>query len=242
MKLTVDIGNTQIKFGVFDKMKLVYSSYLSNSDDILNTFKEIKTFNPTIGIISSVVPKLTLKYKNKIEAFFAISTFIISYKNCKIKLSVPEPKTVGIDRICNVAAVNKLYNMPTIIIDFGTATTYDVINKNGDFIGGVISPGVKTSAEYLIAKAALLNEADLVFPKNTIGKDTKENIQSGIMHGAIDQVQGMIIRINNETKINNLIILTGGFSKLLSPKLETHHTLDMDLTLKGMIFINESNN
>ena len=115
-------------------------------------------------------------------------------------------------------------------------------NENGDFIGGAIAPGIKTSAEYLISKAALLNDIDLKFPKNIIGKDTKENIQSGIMYGAIDQVEGMIKRINNETKINNHIILTGGFSKLLSPKLKINHTLDMDLTLKGMIFIYESNN
>ena len=157
-------------------------------------------------------------------------------------MNVPAPETVGADRICNIAASLKLYKNPVIIVDFGTATTYDVVNKNGYFIGGAIAPGIKTSAQYLISKAALLNDTDLKFPKKIIGKDTKENIQSGIMYGAIDQVEGMIKRINNETKINNHIILTGGFSKLLSPKLKINHTLDIDLTLKGMIFIYESNN
>ena len=242
MRLTLDIGNTQIKFGIFDKMNLVYSSYFNDSDNIVDEFGKIKKFNPEVGIISSVVPPLTLKYKKQIRDFLNIDTFIIDYKNCKMKLDVTVPNTVGIDRICNVAAVKNIYPTPTIIVDFGTATTYDVVNKNGYFIGGAIAPGIKTSAAYLISKAALLNDTDLKFPKNIIGKDTKENIQSGIMYGAIDQVEGMIKRINNETKINNHIILTGGFSKLLSPKLKINHTLDIDLTLKGMIFIYESNN
>ena len=242
MKLTLDIGNTQIKFGVFNKEDIVYSSYFNDFENIENKFKKIKQFNPEICIISSVVPSLTLKYENQIKDFFNIDTFIINAENCKIKLDVTKPETVGADRICNVAAVKNIYNNPSIIVDFGTATTYDVVNRRGAFIGGAIAPGIKTSAEYLISKAALLKDTDLKFPKNIIGKNTKENIQAGIMFGAVDQVEGMITRLNTETKLNNQIILTGGFSKLLSPKLKIPHTLDIDLTLKGMIFIYESNN
>ena len=189
-----------------------------------------------------MVPSLTLKYENQIKDFFNIDTFIINAENCKIKLEVTKPETVGADRICNVAAVKKIYNNPSIIVDFGTATTYDVVNKKGAFIGGAIAPGIKPSAEYLISKAALLKDTDLKFPKNIIGKNTKENIQAGIMFGAVEQVEGMITRLNTETKQNNQIILTGGFSKLLSPKLKISHTVDINLTLKGMIFIYESNN
>ena len=242
MKLTLDIGNTQIKIGVFNQMNLVYSSYFNDAGNITNEFKKIKNLKPKTGIISSVVPSLTIKYKNKIKDILNIDTFIINHENCKINLNVSKPSTVGVDRICNVAAVKKIYSYPAIIIDFGTATTYDVINHKGDFDGGAIAPGIKTSAQYLISKAALLNDTDLKFPKNIIGKDTKENIQSGIMYGAIDQIEGMIKRINTVSKVKNTIILTGGFSKLLSPKLKINHTLDMDLTLKGMMFIYDTNN
>ena len=127
-----------------------------------------------------------------------------------------------------------------IIVDFGTATTYDVINNN-EFLGGAIGAGIETSADYLINNAALLSKTDLKFPDNVIGTDTKENIQSGIMFGAIDQVEGMIKRIIKEQNDNYTIILTGGFSKLLSPYLSIKHILDMDLTLKGIYYIDDAN-
>ena len=133
-----------------------------------------------------------------------------------------------------------MHKPPCIIIDFGTAITYDVIYNNYEFIGGVIAPGVETSADYLISKAALLSPTDLKFPKNVIGITTMENIQSGIMFGAIDQVNGMINRIENETGLKYDIILTGGISKTLSLHFTKKHFLDVNLTLKGMLFIYKS--
>ena len=130
--------------------------------------------------------------------------------------------------------------MSLIIIDFGTAITYDVINNNHEFIGGVIAPGIETSSEYLISKAALLSSTDLKFPQKAIGITTTENIQSGIMFGAIDQVNGMIKRIEKETRLKYDIILTGGISKILSLHFTQKHILDADLTLKGMFFIYKS--
>jgi len=241
MKLTIDIGNTQIKIGIFDKFQLIDSICFDNSQNIDQQFESIKKYNFSTSIISSVVPLLTLKYKEKILKNFKIDSFIISNQNCKINLKVPAPETVGADRICNVAATLKMYNTPAIVVDFGTATTYDVVNKKGDFIGGVIAPGIKTSANNLIQKAALLNTIKFIFPENIIGKNTTENIQSGIMYGAVDQIEGMIKRIDKETQTNNNIILTGGFSKIIASKLSINHILDIDLTLKGMVFINESN-
>ena len=118
---------------------------------------------------------------------------------------------------------------------------FHFINDNGEFIGGAIASGIETSAAYLIQKAALLSKTDLKFPENVIGVDTKENIQSGIMYGALDQVEGMIKRISNESDEEYNIILTGGLSTVLSPYLSLEHTLDLDLTLKGMIYIDEDN-
>ena len=241
MKLTIDIGNTQIKIGVFNKSQLIDSFCFNSSQNIEQQFESIKKYNFSTSIISSVVPTLTSKYKQKVLKNLKIDSFIITNHNCKINLKVLAPETVGADRICNVAATLKLYNTPAIIVDFGTATTYDVVSKNGDFIGGIIAPGIKTSANNLIQKAALLNTTELIFPKNIIGENTTENIQSGIMYGALDQIEGMVKRIDKETQTNNNIILTGGFSKIIAPQLSIDHILDIDLTLKGMVFINESN-
>ena len=165
----------------------------------------------------------------------------INYTNSKLSLKVQKPGTVGNDRLCNIFATIKLYKTPSIIVDFGTATTYDVIDVNNEFIGGAIGAGIETSANYLINKAALLSTTDLKFPKHVIGINTKENIQSGIMYGALDQVEGMIKRISNESDEEYNIILTGGLSTVLSPYLSLEHTLDLDLTLKGMIYIDEDN-
>lgn len=241
MILTIDIGNTKIKFGLFKKTEPIKFFNCNSSSKIPNEINNIVKYSIDTVIISSVAPRLTSLYQNYINKKLKISPFIVNYLNCNINLNVDEPSTVGADRICNVSGVLELYKYPAIIIDFGTATTFDVINNKKEFIGGVISPGVETSAEYLMKKAELLNMENLLFPKKVIGKNTKTNLQSGIMFGAIDQVDGMIERINTETNCDNEVILTGGFSKILSTYLKTKHTLDISLTLKGMIYIYESN-
>ena len=213
MKLALDIGNTQIKLGIFEHLKLIHTECFQHDDNQNINLNYIKKFKPTVSIISSVVPNLTDKYVKNIYNILGLDSLIVNNENCHLDLKVHEPNTVGADRICNVIATIKIYNKPAIVIDFGTATTYDVINKNGQFIGGIIAPGIKTSSQYLIEKAALLDYVDFEFPEKVIGKNTEDNIKSGIMFGAIDQIERMIKRINNETRQNNNIILTGGFSK-----------------------------
>ena len=238
MILAVDIGNTSVSCGVFENRSIIKRFNIQSLKELNN---KINCFNINKIIISSVVPKLTTQYLNYCKKK-DYKNYLINYQSSELSLKVNEPETVGNDRICNIYATLKLYNSPAIIIDFGTATTYDVINKNNEFIGGAIAAGIKTSADYLIHNSALLSKTDLKFPKHVIGVDTKENIQSGIMYGAVDQVQGMIQRIINEKKSDYKIILTGGFSKLLSPYLSIEHIVDMDLTLKGLYYIYESNN
>ena len=238
MKLAIDIGNTSVTCGLFENKSIIKRFNIESLDELNN-----KINNITIKkiIISSVVPQLTVKYLDCFKkASYRIN--LINYQSSQLSLKVKNPKTVGSDRLCNIFATIKLYNTPAIIVDFGTATTYDVINNNNEFLGGAIGAGIETSADYLINNAALLSKTDLKFPDNVIGTDTKENIQSGIMFGAIDQVEGMIKRIIKEKNDNYTIILTGGFSKLLSPYLSIQHILDMDLTLKGLYYIDESNN
>ena len=238
--LAIDIGNTAITCGVFINDVLSERSDFKNLDQfklyLENNLKQKEKI-----IISSVVPQKTQKIKSLIQNIKKhIQIIIIDAELSNLKLKVKEPNSVGADRLCNIKAALILHKPPCIIIDFGTAITYDVINNNHEFIGGVIAPGIETSSEYLISKAALLSSTDLKFPPKAIGITTTENIQSGIMFGAIDQVNGMIKRIEKETRLKYDIILTGGISKILSLHFTQKHILDADLTLKGMFFIYKS--
>ena len=236
----IDIGNTNVvcakwngkkycEFHRFDTI-IPLDKHLNSLD-----FKNIKNI-----IISSVVPKITQYYANKINNK---NIFIVNHLNCKIKLKVDFPNEVGPDRICNSYAASKKYSPPIIIVDFGSATTYDVIDENGSFIGGAIAPGIDISAYNLIKKTALLKKAIFKFPDKTIGKNTIDNLKSGIMLGGVDSVDGMLKRIKNE--LNNkrklTILLTGGFSSLISPMLKTKHFLVPNLTLDGMRLIFKHN-
>jgi len=242
MKLAIDIGNTSTTIGLFDNHNLLKKNHFNSTKDFLIFLNTIKIYKIQQTIISSVVPKLTKKYSKILNDTYGFNPFIINYKHTNLSTKVRAPETIGVDRLCNMFALKKDYSIPAIIIDFGTATTYDVINQNGEFLGGAIATGVELSAKYLIDNAALLNNTNLIFPKDAIGIDTATNIQSGIMFGAIDQVEGMVRRIKKETNQDYRIILTGGFSNLISSKLKVPHTIDIDLTLKGIIYIYEFNN
>ena len=172
-----------------------------------------------------------------------IEIFEVSYKNSGINLEVDNPSEVGADRICNVSAANKIYGSPSIIIDFGTATTYDITNDEGNFIGGAIAPGIDVSADNLISKASLLKDTVYQFPKSIIGKNTTSNIQSGVMFSGLHSVRGMIKQIKDEMKsLSPNVILTGGFGKLISEALDVEHIYNESLTIEGMLNIyNKSN-
>ena len=240
MTLCIDIGNTNIVYahwnndGFSDIMRLKTDKH----NLIIKNQEEIKA----IGI-TSVVPNLTNYYKQYFQEKYNIDPFIVTNENCGLNLDVNTPSEVGPDRICNVAGIQKKYKTPCIVIDFGSATTYDVVNQKGDFIGGVIAPGIDVSANYLIQKAALLKETAFKFPNNVIGKDTETNLQSGIMYGGLDSVEGMIKRIIAETNYQDThIILTGGFSSLISSQMTIPHSLDETITLYGLKLILDKNN
>ena len=232
--ICLDIGNTNIVAGYYKNDKL-YNVLRINTKQ----YRDLKKENHDIIAISSVVPKIEKFITKK---FKSSSCFSVSYLNSGIKLDVEQPKEVGNDRISNMKAIieKKLY--PSVIVDFGSATTYDVIDKNGYFIGGAIAPGIDVSAKYLFEKAAQLTSVDFKFPSSVIGKNTITNLQSGIMYGGIDAVNGMLNRIKKEMN-NNIdnIILTGGFSTVLSRYIKHKHIVDEHLTLKGIKLIWENN-
>ena len=233
--LCIDIGNTTIsvaksKNGKFNKI----SRFESDKDPSLCIGKyDIQNI-----AIASVVPKISESYSKYCRDLLCIDPFEVNYKNSGIELNIEKPYQLGNDRICNIVAAIQKKMFPSIIVDFGTATTYDVINNSGIFIGGVIAPGIDTSAQNLINRTAQLTNTKLKFPNSVIGTDTKTNIQSGVMFGGLESVHGIIRRILKELNNKKMdVILTGGFGKIISEMLDIEHTYDPFLTLKGIEYI-----
>ncbi len=235
MLLAIDIGNTNVTCGVHDGKDWIHTLRIPSTLDFWSSFSSLNEFEISRTAISSVVPALTSVYIESVRNIFHLDAHIINPENAGIELQVDSPNEVGTDRICNVAAVKALGKLPAVVGDIGSATNYDVVDKNGAFIGGAIAPGMETAAHHLIEKAALLKETGFVLPSTVVGTNTESNLQSGIMFGAIDVVDGMFQRILNETNWKNCyIFVTGGFGKLLSPHLKTKHTLIPTLTLDGI--------
>jgi len=252
MLLTTDIGNSNIVLGLFRNSNLIAAFRLETTlsltvDDFFSTVQDLirtsgfqnREITDIIG--ASVVPQLTPIFKKMCEKKLNILPILVSSEmNLGFELKVKHPEEVGADRICNVAAVKQLYGSPAVVIDFGTATVYDVIDEGGNFIGGAIAPGIEISTFYLIKKAALLSTIDFKIPTTAIGTDTESNLQSGIVLGAVDQVEGMVRRIAEEKGWKDFpIIVTGGLGKLISglSNLITHY--DADLTLKGLQIVHD---
>jgi len=238
MILAVDIGNTNVTCGVYDGGKWVHTLRLPSTLDFWNQFSTLKEFDIAECAISSVVPTLMQVYIEAIRNLFQFDAHVITCQNSGVELLVETPQDVGIDRICNVAAAKLLVGTPAIVGDIGSATNYDIVDENGAFIGGAISPGIRVAAQNLIEKAALLKETVFIVPESAVGKNTETNLQSGIMLGAIDVVDGMFTRIIGEMNWEKCnIIVTGGFGGLISPHLKTHHNYLPNLTLDGIRII-----
>jgi len=241
MLLAIDIGNTNVVCAIFKQKEVIGSIRIESDMNFFNSLIQLNKYEISDVIISSVVPKLDVPYFESCNNLFHIEPTFVRHNNCNIALDVEDPSEVGADRICNVAGVKHQFDMHGIIVDFGSATTYDIIDEKGAFIGGAIAPGIDVSARYLFEKAALLRDTAFTFPDSVIGKNTETNLQAGIMFSAIDEVDGMIKRIIDATKWKSpSVVLTGGFSSLLSPKLKTEHILAPNLTLDGLRIIGES--
>jgi len=189
-------------------------------------------------VISSVVPDLTMPFIQIIEKYFHLRPVIVdSDLGIKLKLAVDNPKSVGADRICNGIAGFEKYGAPLVILDFGTATTFDVITENDEFIGGIIAPGIEMTATVLHQLAAKLPKVELKFPQTVIGRNTETNIQSGLMFGTVDLINGLLNRIELELDRKFKTIATGGLANVVTPYLKRKVILDAELTLDGMRLI-----
>ena len=246
MVFTLDIGNTSIHAGVFDDGNLV-SSFRFKTDKstgveyYINQFKDfINDENLNIdmvdgAILACVVPEVIEKVSRAIEDFFSITPIIVdSDSDIGMPILIDNPGELGADRIVNAFAAYKRFNKSVIVVDFGTATTLDCISDFGEYLGGVIAPGISISAEALFDRASKLPKVELKKPNNIVGKNTIECIQSGIINGSIALVDGLIDQIKNETNSNSKIIATGGFAELISQHSKTIELVDEILTLKGL--------
>lgn len=250
MILAIDIGNTNVVMGLFKDDELVESWRLNTAstrtiDECWVAVKllsqdadqDLKGING--AVIGSVVPKETFVFKKMCDHYLNLTPFEVNGSiDLGITLDVESPSEVGADRIANVYGAGKIYGKPSIVVDFGTATTYDVVDENGNFIGGAIAPGIETSAIHLFEKAALLHRIDFEIPTSPIGRDTRTNLESGILFGAADQIDGMIQRIKEEKGWDDVpVVITGGLGKVIGGIAQTNVEFDDDLTLKGLFHL-----
>jgi type III pantothenate kinase len=187
--------------------------------------------------IGSVVPSVTAPLADGIRIAFGRTALIVDASSAlPITLDVDEPQTVGADRIINTLAASRIYERDCIVVDLGTATTYDCITRDAVFIGGVIAPGVLTSLDTLTRRTAKLPATELRAPLHVIGRRTEECIRSGVVYGAVDAITGIVGRIRSEwpTGRSPLVIGTGGLAAMLAPFCPTLEVVDADLTLRGL--------
>jgi type III pantothenate kinase len=250
MFLTIDIGNTSTLVGVFegDNLKASFRLLSDKKKTVDELGAEIKSLLeshtksdalPDKIAVCSVVPELTAIYNTMLESNFSVKPLLLSHEtDLPFKILYDNPAQVGADRLANAAAVRELYGYPSIVIDLGTATTYDVINSEGNYLGGLILPGLWTSASNLFEKASKLFPVNIEKPKNLIGKDTADSIKSGLYYGFIGQMEFLVDKIKEElSSENTIVIATGGFSNAFSEDTEIINYIDPDLTLKGLKII-----
>ncbi len=247
MILAFDIGNTETTAALFDGDRVgphwrLTTNLPRTPDEYVLLLRSlfaaagIDIASVTGSAICSVVPPVTqtLAYAC-LESFGRSPAIIDARAALPIRLEVDEPFTVGADRIANTLAVSQLRKRDTIVVDLGTATTYDCITADGTFIGGVIQPGVGTSAETLFRRTAQLTATELIPPRKVIGTRTDECIRSGVLYGAADSIDGLVRRIKKEwTAANPVVVATGGLAETLRPYCETFDEVDAFLTLQGV--------
>ncbi|MCI8728499.1 MAG: type III pantothenate kinase [Clostridia bacterium] len=255
MLLVIDVGNTNIKLGVYKEDKLVTSWRMSvkvtrTSDEfgitMLNLFaSEGMTFSDIDGIImSSVSPSLNYTIEHACEYYMKITPIVIGVGiKTGLNIKYSNPQELGADRIVNSVAAYKLYGGPCVIVDFGTATTFNVISDRGEFLGGCIAPGIKSSLDSLVNNAAKLPRVELSKPDNVINKNTIANIQAGTIYGFTGLVDYIVKKIKKETGYGDMkVIATGGLSQLVvNEKEDIIDVVDRYLTLKGLKFIFDMN-
>lgn len=248
MILVFDIGNTETTVGLFEGDRLhahwrLVTEVSRTPDELglqlraLLASREVALRDVTGTAIGSVVPALTEPLAEACQTLFGTPAVIVDARTpLPIRLDVLEPLTVGADRIVNTLAASRLFERDTIVVDLGTATTYDCITADGVFLGGVIAPGLRTSAETLFRRTSKLPATELRAPDRAIGRRTEDCIRAGVIFGTSDAVDGIVRRIKAEWPTGRvpLVVATGGLAPLVQPYCREIERLEPDLTLIGL--------
>lgn len=245
MLLTVDIGNTNITLGLYDNEALIEDFRLASDKDLSLEEYEVllkslfKDYDISGCIISSVVEELSTKFKTAVENIFKVKVIMLSAKvNTGIKIKMPNLDEVGADRIANATGAYILYNHPVIVIDFGTATTFDIVNQHGEFIGGIIAPGLNLQLKTLNKFTSKLPRIDVAQSKTAIGNNTADAILSGVIRGCACMIDGMIEQCEAELGTKAVIVATGGYAGFLSEYLKRPFDfINPTLTLEGLRYL-----
>lgn len=253
MLLAVDIGNTNVTLGVFNGEKLRATWRIATivprmPDEyavVLTRLLELNGLQVSdIKDVSlcSVVPSQIAPFEELLKRYFNIAPVIVGAGiKTGVRIRMDNPKEVGADRIVHAAAAHHLYGGPCIIVDMGTATTFDTVSKEGDYLGGAIAPGVQTAAEALFTHTAQLFRVQLVPPKKAIGTNTVTAIQSGIVFGYVGLIEGLITRIQKELGEKAQVVATGGFSSIIAKETPVFDIIEPNLVLIGLRLIYSMN-
>ena len=253
MLLAIDVGNTNTVLGIFDGEKLLASWRMKSdardtSDELWVQYQSlVSDYDFDSVAICSTVPAILREIRQMVNKNLADKKVTIVEPGIKtgVPLLVDNPREIGADRIVNTLAAHELFGGPAIVVDFGTSTNLDVVSPNGEFLGGALAPGIEISVEALANRAAQLRKVELIKPKNSIGKNTVEALQSGTIYGFAGQVDGLVSRISDELedqyKERPTVIATGGLAPLIYGVADTLDEHEPDLTLIGLRLIHERN-
>lgn len=250
MLLTVDVGNTNTVLGLFEGDQLTKSWRIATdartpADELALKFRGLLQSESITGVaLCSTVPAVLREMRTMLNRYYGDIQHIVVEPGTKtgVPILTDNPKEVGADRIVNTLAAFTTYGGPAIVVDFGTSTNLDVVSEKGEFLGGALAPGVEISIEALANRAAQLRKVEIIKPKNVIGKNTVEALQSGAIYGFAGQVDGLVQRIKAELgQPINTVIATGGLAGIVVPESSTitHH--DPNLTLTGLRLVFERN-
>jgi type III pantothenate kinase len=253
MLLAIDVGNTHIVVGVFDG-ELLTADFRIHTDDrftgdelglVLVDLLERHALSPdriTAVVVSNVVPTLARSIDELSHRYFDQAPMMVGPgTRTGIRIQYDDPRRVGADRIANAIAAHHLYQGPAILVDFGTATTFDAIDARGDYLGGAIAPGIQLSHDALVSHAAMLSRIELTAPSEAIGHTTTSSMQSGIVFGYVGLVEGLVARFRKEMAGQPKVIATGGLALALAALIPAIDVVDERLTLHGLRLIHEQN-
>lgn len=255
MIMTIDVGNTNITVGVFDgdnvvanfrmttKMPRTSDEYGQQLLDLLER-NEIKRSSIEDAIIASVVPNVMHALEGAVIKYLGINPIIVeSGIKTGIRVVTENPRQIGADRIVDAAAAYELYGGPVLVLDFGTATTYDLVDKDGSFLSGVTAPGIRISAKALWEDAAKLPEIEIRKPESILAKETISSMQAGLVYGQIGQTEYIVRHMIEEANLGEVkVVATGGLGRIIASETNCIDIYDPNLTLKGMNLIYKKQN